>query len=331
MNITGEINIDTHDFKIKLESIEEVKEMLNHIENNIGEGIFNIHTNEHIVDRNLELPEMYFNPNKLPKDTYMTPLMIEMYLTSSYFNVLYNTTHAFRYRVRREHDEYYIIFSFVGLTQYTYTMFITHLSLYRRSKRNMILEYIDDRNIHIEHLQLDICIDIDDKFFRYDIIGNNGMYREWSYLEKSERNRYSKDRKIEEGRFIKDRAIYTNQMIMNVYDKGYKNDLDGGMVRIEYKLLRKGIDKITNDNFIDIEMLYGLLTRYRVLRFDTVRSREVTLGKYNRDTRYDRDGNEYSDATRYKKRKKLLPRLENRYIDTLWLRDVESIVIDNLI
>ena len=56
MNITGEINIDTHDFKIKLESIEEVKEMLNHIENNIGEGIFNIHTNEHIVDRNLELP-----------------------------------------------------------------------------------------------------------------------------------------------------------------------------------------------------------------------------------------------------------------------------------
>ena len=327
------VGIDTHKFKIELDTLSDVRDMLNYIESNIEEGvIYGYSTKERTLDR-IDTSIESFDISNLPTDRYIPETQIEMFLTNNNFMVKRAGLIAFKYNVYRDRGRFGVTFKFFGLTQYNIEGDLSFLSKYRNIIYRDVFGYIDSKNLPLTHTQLDVCVDIidGDDFFKYDVIGNNGKYRKWDRVETRTRNRYSKERTIQDGVHIKDTALYTNQLIINIYDKGAKNNIHGGMVRIEYKLLQKGIDKITNNNgSINYDELTAMLRRYRILKFASKDSRRGIMSNYLYKINHDKDGNEVHRNTYYKKRTMQFPKLNKYIIDTEWLRDVEDIVIDNL-
>jgi len=325
------INIDTHEFKVRLDTIEEVRSILTYIEDNVDIGTFDIYTTRFVLERELTKPMEDLDISKLPEHLFKTPLLIESYLTSSVFRVEHYGTRAFSYKIRRENNEYYIIFEFIGLTQYDYDGSINDITYYRRDMRDMVFSHIDRYGLHMDHMRLEIAVDIiDEDFFKYDIIKENGLYRSWYALEVRERNRYSKSRIIQDGNFVNDRARSTNQIVIGMYDKKYKNNLDIDIIRIEYKLYKKGIDFILVDGNIDSNKLKEFIERFRIMKFGNRNISKRVMDNYLHDLRYDDRGNHLSDTSYYKRRKKMFPKLNKYMIDEEWLRDVEDVIIDNL-
>ena len=102
------------------------------------------------------------------------------------------------------------------------------------------------------------------------------------------------------------------------------------MVRVEYKILQRGIDRVMRmDGSVDGEALGDLLMRYRVLCFGSRRNKDRVMRRWVHSIGYDGD-RAVSSTTYYKRRAEGVARLERWMVDDRWMRDVEDVIVDHL-
>jgi len=181
-------------------------------------------------------------------------------------------------RLTRENKkEYNIYMFFFGLTQYNADVPThTNLCISKRSGYETILSYLDKKKVSVRHTAIDISVDYTGlKYDDIDIIKENGVYRVWDSVEIRQRNRYSVERTVVDGKHARDNRFNTQQVILNVYDKSNKGGYGYNMVRVEYKLCKRGLDRSGvckvdgRYNYILYkDVVMGMLQRYRVLSIE---------------------------------------------------------------
>lgn len=203
-------------------------------------------------------------------------------------------------------DGYRVTFDFYGLNQYNaYSATLSDLSELRRNTHYNVIQYIlyDRQNEHliIDHMSVEVSIDYTNvKFRNTAILKTNGEYVRPDPIEEETKNMYSRVRRIGgDGKHNEDNALYSTQIIVNVYDKANKNNLNFDLLRVEYKIGRIGLSRCIENNVLDEQMLFNLLGRFRVLAFD----KKETLTRHIR----------YREVLKPKERAKTIDKFINKY------------------